>query len=127
METVDGETPSVVRFDVPAEVRFLHLLRVSVATAAMELEPGMERLDDLRLAVDELATAVIRGAPAHARLAITVELEPRLVAVRGRCPAQGETPTLSEVGGMLLSTVCCEHRLDREGAEFVFSMSMTMD
>lgn len=127
MGTVDGDPSSVVHFDMPSEVRYLHLLRVSVATTAMELEPSMERLDDLRLAVDELATSVIRAACRGARLAVAVELQGQTVRVRGRVAADQDDPVVSEVGSMLLSRLCRDHRLDRQGRDHVFEMTMEMD
>ena len=117
---------SVVELDVPADVRFLQVLRVSVATAALELEPTLERLDDLRLAVDELAASVIEAAPDAGRLRVRLGLSATGVHVRGSIEADAAVPTLSEVGVMLLSSVCRDHRLEREGSDLVFDFTMAV-
>lgn len=115
---------SVVGLTVPADVRFLQVLRVSVATAALELEPTLERLDDLRLAIDELAASVIEAVAPDRRLQVRLALAPTGVRVRGSVEADGALPTLSEVGVMLLSSVCRDHRLEREGSAVVFEFTM---
>ena len=118
------DSSSVVGLDVPADVRFLQVLRVSVATAALELEPTLERLDDLRLAVDELAASVIEAAPPDRRLQVRLGLSSTGVRVRGSVAADGALPALSEVGVLLLSSVCRDHRLEREGSDLVFEFTM---
>ena len=115
---------SVVRLDVPADVRFLQMLRVSVATAALELEPTLERLDDLRLAVDELAASVIEAARPDGRLRVQLGLSSTGVRVRGTVEADAAVPTLSDVGVTLLSSVCRDHRLERDGSDLVFEFTM---
>ena len=122
-----GATTDVVRLDVPADVRFLRLLRVSVATSLLEHEPTLEHLDDVRLAVDELAVSVIQAAPEGERLRVLIEPSAAGVVVRGRVAADGEPPVVSEVGELLLGATCRQYRLEREGPDLVFELQVGGD
>ena len=124
---VSHRSPEYVDLDVPADVRFLQLLRVSVATAAFDLDPTLEHLDDLRLAVDELAVSVIERARPGGRLDLRITLTDRHVRVEGTAPADGSgEPTLSDVGTMLLAALGCDHRLAREGSSLAFDLTMAV-
>lgn len=114
----------VVHLDVPADVRYLRLLRVSAAAASAEMVLDLQRLDDLRLAIDELAAAVIATARPGSRLRVSIRAAPRTVVLQGRTSVDGALPALSDVGEMLVATVCRSHGIRREGDEVVFDLEM---
>lgn len=103
-------------------MRSLRLLRVSAAAASAEVLDDYRRLDDLRLAIDELAVAVIRAAPPGERLHVMVRAEADGVHLEGRVRADGDVPALSDVGEMLVATVSRSHHLGRDGADLVFEL-----
>lgn len=114
--------PSVVRVDVPADDRFLQFLRVAAAAACTDVIDDLDRLDDIRLAVDELAVGVIRAAPPGNRLLLTIESARTTLTITGRVSASGATPRLSDVGAMLVSGTCRSYRLAREHGEPMFEL-----
>lgn len=116
---------SVVRVDVPADEQFLQFLRVSAAAACTDVIDDLDRLDDIRLAVDELAVSVIRSAPTGGRLVVTIEATPASVTIRGSAPSDGGTPRLSDVGAMLVSSIGESYRLARDGDELAFELVLT--
>lgn len=119
---VPDHPPSVIRLDVPAEDRYLQFLRVSSAAACTDVIDDIDRLDDVRLAVDELAVSVIRAAPAGQRLRVTIESSPGGLTISGRVVGAGRPPTLSDVGEMLVTSICRSYRLDMEDDELVFEL-----
>lgn len=119
---VPDRPSTVIRVDVPAEGQSLQFLRVAAAAACADVIDDLDRLDDVRLAVDELAVGVIRAAPPGRRLQVTIETSPGTLAIRGRVEADGEVPQLSDVGAMLVSSICRSYRLTREADELVFEL-----
>lgn len=113
---------SVVRVDVPADDQFLQFLRVSAAAACADVIEDLDRLDDVRLAVDELAVGVIRAAPPGRRLLVTIETSPAALTITGRVAADDRAPWLSDVGAMLVSSISKSYRLAREDDELVFEL-----
>lgn len=113
---------NAIELDVPADDRYLQVLRVTAAAVAAGLFDEMDRLDDVRLAIDELAVAVIRAAEPGERLHIVLRPAPDHLVVSGRVPADGEAPHLSSVGQTLLATICDGYRLAREDGDLVFEL-----
>ena len=116
-----------MHLDVPADTRFLHVLRVAAATASIEVLHDFRAVDDLRLAIDELAAAAIATAGPDARLAVELWAANATLHVRGRVRADGETPALSDIGQLLVTSVTRSYRLAREGDEIVFELVVGRD
>lgn len=120
----DSSDPTArVALGVPADPRFLHVLRVAAAAASFEVVDDFERIDDLRLAVDELAAAAIGSAVPGARIELEIWARDDAVRVRGRVVAHDDAaPALSDIGELLVASVCRSHRLDREDGDVVFEL-----
>lgn len=114
--------PHVVRVDVPADDQFLQFLRVSAAAACTDVIEDLDQLDDIRLAVDELAVGVIRAAPPDQRLLMTIATSPAALTITGRVSGGDQVPELSDVGAMLVSSIGESYRLDLEDDELVFEL-----
>ncbi len=110
--------------DVPADPRFLQVLRVASAAAGVDVLGDLQRVDDLRLAVDELAAAAIASADASARLQVEIWTSGTSIRVQGRVRGDGDAPVLSDIGRMLVDSVARSHRLAREHAEIVFELAL---
>ena len=54
------------RLEVPAEAEFLHLIRLGTAGVAGEAGLSLDEIDDLRIAVDEVSTALIEAGDVSA-------------------------------------------------------------
>ena len=82
----------------------------------------LQRVDDLRLAVDELAAAAIAASPPGARLHVEIRASKASIGVRGRVQADGAAPTLSRVGRMLVTSIGRAHHRELEDGEIVFDL-----
>lgn len=118
----DHGSTGTVRVVVPADASALRLLRTTTAAAAADHAHSVEQLDDVRLAVGELAAELVRAAAPGRRLTVDIDVTPGRVAVRGRAPGDGRTPALSPVGRTLLSAISRDHGLHRDGDDLVFTL-----
>lgn len=116
-------TRRVVRVEVPARPQYLRLLRVTAAAAAADEADeavGYQRLDDVRLAIDELAAGAIAVAPPDEVLRVDISMQAGRLEVRGRLRGGDRAPALSIPGRHLMATVCPEHDLGIDHGEVVF-------
>ena len=121
----DSPDPTArVAIDVPADPRFLQVLRVAAAAASLEVIDDFQRIDDLRLAIDELSAAAIDSAHRDARIDVEIWADGDAVRVRGRVRArEGDAaPALSDIGQLLVASVSRSYRLDRDGEDVVFEL-----
>ena len=116
---------ATIQLAVPADEPFLRVLRVTAATAVAD-RTDMAGLDDVRLAIDELAAGVIQAAPPGEVLHVDMHVGPRDLSVRGQVHADGHTPTLSDVGELLVQTICRAYEIRRTDDGLVFSFTMDL-
>ena len=64
----DAAGASVIRLSIPAELRFLRIARLTAAGIAGDLGFGLQDVEDLRVAVDEMCAALIEDAGPWDRL-----------------------------------------------------------
>lgn len=111
----------LIHLDVPASPRSLAVLRTATAAAGVSLREDLtvDVVDDLRLAIDELAAAAVEGAAAGARLDVSIRLEDDFLTVRGRRTASGpmgDSTTLTDVSSLLLASVCRRYEVAPDGS-----------
>ena len=110
----------LIHLDVPAEPRSLAVLRTATAAAGVSMRDDLtiDVLDDMRLAIDELAALTMEGAPAGARLDVFIGLGDDVLTVRGRRSAStpGHDPALTDVSTLLLDSVCRRYEVAADGA-----------
>jgi len=91
---------------VPAEFRYLRLARVTAGAIAADLDYGMQDIDDMRVAVDELAALLIEDASAGAELEICFDVGPDGIAATGHLRGGPSTkPAVHPVAAELLALV----------------------
>ncbi len=78
---------SAIVLELPAEARFLAVVRSVAATAAAGLDLPYDAVDDLRIAVDEAASLLLSRRPNPTRLTIDVRSDPGAVQVTVRTDA----------------------------------------
>lgn len=120
-------TPATIHVDVPAEEGFLRLLRMTTASAVADHVGTLPRLDDVRLAVGELAAGVVAVAEADRMLHMDIRVTHDQLVVHGRVAGSTGSPGLSEVGELLVATVSSDHTLGRDGDDLVFDLGMAID
>ena len=112
------DRPVVVQ--IPADTSLLRVARVALASLAAELPFTLQDIEDLRVAVDEMAAAVIDGCPEGSTLVITMRLGQDQVEVEG-CVADADPLTpLHPVAADLLGLVAAGYELDQDGEDRTF-------
>ena len=80
--------PRPIRLTIPADFRYLRLARVTAAAIAADLDFSVQDIDDVRVAVDELAALLIEDAGPRAPSWRSASIAgPRRAAVEGRSRA----------------------------------------
>lgn len=106
-------TDEVIELTVPARHDQLRLVRLTAAGVASSLGFGLERLEELRIAVDELAAVAIDEAlPGH-RVALRFAGDEGTLSITGRVPT-GITvaPELHPVAKEILGLMADGYSLD---------------
>ena len=104
----------------PAQLRFA---RVTAATLAGDLPFTLQAVEDLRVAVDELAAAAIDGCNDDSELVLTFTSEGEAVVVEGRVADAGEPAELHPVARDLLELVVDHYELGVDGDDRVFRLT----
>lgn len=105
---------------IPCDPRMLRLARVTAASMAADLPFTVQDIEDLRVAVDELAAAIIEGCDVDGELTISFASDEDSLTVRGRVVGAGSVPDLHPVAVDLLSMLADDHELSTDGEDRVF-------
>jgi serine/threonine-protein kinase RsbW len=106
--------PYPIRLTIPAEPRLLRLARMTAATIAVDLGFSLQDIEDVRVAVDELAAALIEGHEPDAVLELAFGSDQGSVLVTGEVVGgAGRTPELHAVARELLDLVADEYAVER--------------
>jgi hypothetical protein len=114
----EPEPNAPIRLTVPAEFRYLRLARVTAAAVAADLDFSLQDIDDVRVAVDELAALLIEDAVPGGELEIWFDAGPNGLSAEGRTTGRvGVEPKLHAVAAELLALVVDRYdvSLDRKG------------
>jgi hypothetical protein len=98
----------------------LRAIRLVAADAAMRAGLDVGEADDLRIAVDELAHALMTNTD-H-RLHVTMIVEPGRVVVRGSARHRGASDDVQLLGvsATIVNAVCDHYLLETQGDKIVF-------
>lgn len=85
---------NTVRIEIPADRRFVSLTRVAAASLAADLDPVIDDVEDLRIAVNELVGLLVEGSGGSGEVSLELRVEDRTIIVSGRttAPAAGTGP-----------------------------------
>ena len=111
---------SVIRLSIPAELRFLRIARLTAAGIAGDLGFGLQDVEDLRVAVDEMCAALIEDAAPGIDFEIAYRIGDGRLEIEGRCDHPGPPPALHPVARELLSMTADDFSLDgdQDGRRF---------
>lgn len=112
-----------VELRIPADPRLLRVARVTAAALASDLPFTLQDIEDLRVAVDELAAVAIDGVAAETLLELRFEVDDAELRVAGRVAGAGEPVDLHPVAVDLLGLVADGHHIGADGADRVFSFT----
>jgi serine/threonine-protein kinase RsbW len=111
---------SVIRLSIPAEPRFLRIARLTAAGIAGDLGFGLQDVEDLRVAVDEMCAALIEDAAPGLEFQLAYRIGTDRIEIEGGCPQAGPPPELHPVARELLSMTSDEFTIegDQDGRRF---------
>lgn len=107
-----------VKLELPAENRYLHIVRLTAAGAAAEAGLDAAEVEDVKIAVDELCSLAIDGlaastSPAPHDLIIEFVATEDGLSVEATLPA-GDEPEIDELGRAILDATVDMIEFDRE-------------
>lgn len=94
-----------MRLDLPAAPRFLSAARVVATSLGADAGLSVDDLDDLRLGVNELVTALVDGAEPGARLCLDFLPGPGSISVFGEIEGGRGISTSDDLTTRILSAV----------------------
>jgi serine/threonine-protein kinase RsbW len=100
-----------VRLNLPASTRFVSSARVVAASMGAEVGLDVDDLDDLRLGVDELVSALVDGADDSARVSIEYVTGRNSVTVRGVLEGSARASEPDELTRRILDAVADHYEL----------------
>jgi serine/threonine-protein kinase RsbW len=106
---------SPVRLVIPAHARFLRLARLIAAGIAGDLGFGLEAIEDLRVAVDEVCAVLIEGAAADAEVELVYRATDEGLVIEGSCANLGTAPLIHPVARELLAMTADDYSVYSAG------------
>jgi len=91
-----------VRLELPAENRYLHIVRLTASGAAAEAGLDAAEVEDVKIAVDELCSVFIAAASAEDQLVVDFTSGRAGLNVVVHVPA-GEEPEIDELGQAIIA------------------------
>lgn len=114
------EIGNTVRISIPASLEFVRIVRLTASGLASRLGFDVEEIDNLRIAVDELAGAVV-DASAPGELEVTFCDGDGELRIEGHAPvAEGLALGIDDLTAQILNSVCDKYelRIDANTARF---------
>ncbi len=100
-----------IHLSIPAESRLLRLARMTAATVAADVGFALQDIEDVRVAVDELAALLIEGSRTGATLDLCFGHADGALAVEGEVRDGGAVPELHPVARELLGLVADDYSI----------------
>lgn len=114
--------PAQVRVVVPAQTDFLQLLRLNVAGVLGDAGFTIEEIDDVKIAVEELAAILLRAGDGD-ELDVTIALEPDGATITGRRAAgSSQDVELEDFVATILDAVVDSSAVDHDGSTATFTL-----
>ena len=114
------DTP--VRLVIPARARYLRLARLTAAGIGGDLGFGLEAIEDLRVAVDEVSAILIEGADDGAELELVYRSLDEGLVIEGSCANPGAVPDLHPVARELLAMTADDYSVYAAGDVMSFRL-----
>jgi serine/threonine-protein kinase RsbW len=117
-EPEDGE--NVVRLSVPAALEYVRIIRLTGSGVASRLAFDVEEIENLRVAIDELASMAIEAAD-DGQLDITFRSSEDELRIEGRAPAMpGAEVGIDALTGQILKAVIDDYELRTDSGSVSF-------
>jgi len=121
------QTHAPVHLRVPAHSRSLRLLRLVASSLAADLGFPLDELDEVRIVVDELGSALIADADPGDALEVDLWTGDRALHVRASAPRGGEHAlTIDPIARELLVILSDEFEVSSPDGRHVIELSRAM-
>ena len=111
-----------MRLVIPARARYLRLARLTAAGIGGDLGLGLEAIEDLRVAVDEVSAILIEGAVDGAELELVYRCVDEGLVIEGSCPNPGAVPELHPVARELLAMTADDYSVHASAGVMSFRL-----
>jgi serine/threonine-protein kinase RsbW len=122
--STDADTVSL---HLPAQSRFIRIARLAGAGLANELGFGVDRLDDVRLAIGEACGLAVHSGAAS--MIARYELGATSIAVAVEAPIDGDggrlDPDYLGLVEQVLSVACSSHSIENDGRHMTIRLTFT--
>jgi hypothetical protein len=115
MDGAKGSDYGTVTLTVPGHPAYLRLARLAAADTGARAGLSIGDLEDLRIAVDELAYALIGDERSGAPLTLRFLAADGMVEIEGTCAARGAAPELGSLARTIIDVIADEHELGDDG------------
>jgi hypothetical protein len=115
MDGASGSDYGTVTLTVPGHPAYLRLARLAAADTGARAGLSIGDLEDLRIAVDELAFALIGDERSGAPLTLRFLAAEGMVEIEGTCAADGGAPELGSLARTIVDVIADEHELGADG------------
>jgi len=119
---VGGTDDGTVTLTIPANPAYLRLARLAAADTGARAGLSVGDLEDLRIAVDELAYALIRSHGSMAPITLSFQATTGAVEIEGVCARNGSPPRLSELAQKIVTVIADEHEIGEDGEKCRFRL-----
>jgi serine/threonine-protein kinase RsbW len=116
-----AELPAVVRLSVPAAPAFVQVARLAGSALASRAGFSIDEVDDLRIAIDELAAVLVQATGTTGALDLVFELDTHCVRVAGSVASPAQ-PELSELTEKILDVVADSYAINAGDGTVSFSL-----
>lgn len=113
---------SPVRLVIPAQARYLRLARLTAAGIAGDLGFGLEAIEDLRVAVDEVCAILIENVDDGAELELVYVGSDDGLVIEGSCASNGGPPDPHPVARELLAMTADDYSLAADDGTVSFRL-----
>jgi hypothetical protein len=115
MDGADGSAYGTVTIILPGHPAYLRLARLAAADTGARAGLTVADLEDLRIAVDELAYALIGEERSGAPLTLRFLAARGLVEINGECEVGGDAAQMSDLARTIVSAIADEHDIQDDG------------
>lgn len=105
-----GPPERTVSLEIPAELGFVSLARVTAASLAADLDPAIDEVEDLRVAVNELVGILVEAAEAGT-IGIHMWTDEAAIHVSGRCLGEWAPTEPDQLALRILEATVDEHEI----------------
>lgn len=120
---MDEQRPDATRLEVPADSAYLRVVRLTASAVGAVVGFDVARIEDLRIAVDELVGALIGAAAPGAAVVVTFRPGPDRLAITGTAPGDGPV-ALESIAEQVVRAVAGRFTLEATEGHLTFSCTV---